>query len=266
MENGAPDGDIDAILARLDRSTPDALLKSLAGELLRLHQAYAGLLARVTAIEVSQTIHDRVASKERSRELADLPHSVMIDALSSLSARAGFYALEYDQAGNAYRWTGPEPVFFFEILLNRQSAALLRMRYSRLLVEFPNQKVRCYVDGEEIQTELVRVEGEFESRIVVPPRAGSGGTVIMFVCPGVAAPVDLQLSNDARKLGLAFRWLRIDRLAPEIAPEATNADAAPIFGPIAAPSAALEAMAPRPRRARSAGTARGTASERIRPS
>ena len=204
------DTDIATILARLDRSNPDALLKSIAGELLRLNNAYHSVVARMHAFEITQTIHDQIASSVEAKTFASLPPAVVIEAAFSLSAEAGFHHLEYDPHGVPFRWTGPEPVFFVEVLVDRKGPATVRMRYSQIYSLEGGYAVQCFVDGEEIETALIENDGEYEVHGLLPARDFVGGTVISFVSPSVASPALVAQSQDGRQLGLAFRWLRID--------------------------------------------------------
>ncbi len=216
MNNIVLDTDIEAVLSRLDRTNLEAMLRSLAAEFIRVNRAYSGLIARMAAVEVTATLHDRIAGENRETDFARYPQSLTIDAAFALSAESGFYHLEYDQSGKPYRWTGPEPTFWFEVFVDRRGAAELVLRYSQLYLQTPGQYVRCFVDGVEIDVETVPVDGEFEVRAVLPPRADAGGTVVSFVCPGVRSPGEMDYSGDTRKLGLAFRWLRVERTGPEV--------------------------------------------------
>ena len=203
------DIDIPTILARLDRSAPENLLASLASEFMLLHRGYLSLLARVNALEVSQTLLDQVAAP-RTVAAEPLPRSVIIDAAFSLATEAGFHAVEYDQQGNQYRWTGPDSTFYFQILIDRSVPARLRLHGMRIYSEIPDQKIRCYVDGWDIEIDQVVVQGGFELQGTLPARHTPGGTAITFVCPALGSPADHGYSDDKRRLGLAFRWLRIE--------------------------------------------------------
>jgi len=105
------DTDVDKILARLDRTSPEALLKSIAQELLRLHQAFDMLAARMHALEITQTTYDQMVTSSETIAFAPLPRTALIDASFSLSTESGFYPLEYDNLGVPYRWTGPNRLF-----------------------------------------------------------------------------------------------------------------------------------------------------------
>jgi len=198
------DSDVAQIIARLDRSSPDKLLNSIAEELLRLHRGYQAVVARMHALEITQSTYDQMISSGEPVALQTMPQATVIDASFSLSTEAGFYQLEYDSLGVPYRWTGPEPTFLFELFIDRQSPAAIRLRFSQ--ATFSQRTVQCYVDGHEIATTLVEIDGEFEVRGMLPPRDLVGGSVVSFVCPSVSAPGQ----QDARLLGLVFRWLRIE--------------------------------------------------------
>jgi hypothetical protein len=162
------------------------------------------------AFEIMQTVHDRIVASAETQTIASMPRSVVIDAAFSLSVESGFYYLEYDVRGVPYRWTGPDPSFFFEVFVDRQAAATVRLRYSQIYSQEVGQPIQCYVDGEEIETTAIDVDGEFEVFGILPSRDSIGGTVLSFICPGVSSPSTVEQSHDDRQLGLAFRWLRID--------------------------------------------------------
>ena len=223
MDTSPLDSDVAQIIARLDRSSPDKLLNSIAQELLRLHRAYQAVIARMHALEITQSTYDQMIASGEPVALRDMPQATVIDASLALSTEAGFYHLEYDSRGVPYRWTGPEPTFLFELFIDRQLPAAIRMRFSQATFTHAQRTVRCYVDGHEIATALVEVEGEFEVRGVLPPRDVVGGSVVSFVCPSVSAPDGQQ---DIRLLGLVFRWLRIEAV-PAAATALTEPDDTP---------------------------------------
>jgi hypothetical protein len=199
------------ILGRVDRSSPDKLLSSLAAELALLHQANQVLLARIAAIETFQSISDRVLESDADATV-ELAKSVNVDAAFSLSADSGFYGLEFDSNEVPYRWTGPGPAFYFELLLDRSSPAVLTLRFMTVFMRpSPEKILRCLVDGQPVELHTRAVSGGFESRAILPPRRARGGSVVMFLCPCLQPPAAADAPRDTRWLGLAFRWLQIDR-------------------------------------------------------
>jgi hypothetical protein len=220
-----PENDAAKILARLDRSSPDKLLASLTGELVRLHEANQAAVARIAALETFQSISDRVLTSDSGIEV-ELAQSVCVDAAFSLSAENGFYGLEYDSNGASYRWTGPEPTFHFELLLDRSSPAPLSLRFLKIfMTPSPEKVLRCFVDGQAVAVRTRPIDGEFELNAVIPQRKTKGGTVVTFLCPSMQSPLTAGVSQDRRYLGLAFRWLKVDRAADE---KSTTADVQPI--------------------------------------
>jgi hypothetical protein len=224
LDTSPLDSDVAQIIARLDRSSPDKLLNSIAEELLRLHRAYQAVVARMHALEITQSTYDQMISSGEPLALQTMPQAAIIDASFSLSTEAGFYHLEYDSLGVPYRWTGPEPTFLFELFIDRQLPAAIRLRFSQATFAHSRRTVRCYVDGHEIATALVDVDGEFEVRGMLPPRDLVGGSVLSFVCPSVSAPDGQQ---DIRLLGLVFRWLRIEAV-PAAAADTDDAHGSPV--------------------------------------
>jgi hypothetical protein len=199
------------ILARVDRSSPEKLLTSLATELAQLHRANQALLARIAAIETFQSISDQVLESDSSASV-DLAKSINVDAAFSLSAENGFYGLEYGSNGEPYRWTGPEPTFYFELLLDRSLPAVLTLRFITIFMHpSPEKVLRCLVDGQPVELQTRAVSGGFESSAILPPRRARGGSVVMFLCPCLQPPATVDAPRDTRYLGLAFRWLQIDR-------------------------------------------------------
>jgi hypothetical protein len=196
------------VASRLNHPTLEGFMTALVAELVRLHEANAALAARLVALEVTQSLHDRIAEPLADRADSVLPRSLLIDSAFPLPAHGGFQPLEYDSAGRAFRWTGPEPTFHFELMIDRSAPAALRLRCCQLRVQFPTRPIRCFVDGAEIATDRIAVDGEFEIAARLPSRDQPGATVIMFLVPGPQA--ESLFSAEPRKLWLAFRWLKID--------------------------------------------------------
>lgn len=244
-----PESSAAAILARLDRSSPDKLLASLAEELALLHRAHQAMLAKIAALETFQAMSDRVLEPGANAP-TELPCSVTVDAAFSLSAENGFYGIEYDAKGIPYRWTGPEAAFYFELLVDRSSTAMLTLRYLKIFGQVsPQNKLRCFVDGQSVTVSTREIDGEFELNAELPLRNANSGSVIMFLCPTSKAPQTAGSPADRRSLGLAFRWLKIDRTAdagqmatdtkPLDMPHRLNEDAAKLELVRAVPNQAL---------------------------
>ena len=84
MSQSAPGNSINAVLARLDRSSPEKLLASLAAELLRLDREMADMAARLLAMEQLQSTADRLLPTVGNNAGGELPKNLLIDATHSL--------------------------------------------------------------------------------------------------------------------------------------------------------------------------------------
>lgn len=233
--------DLEAVLARFDRTSPETLLSSIAGELVRLHQSHATMLSRVAAMEALQATIDRIAADTPEMLAVELPESVEIDARSSLSGAQGFYELEYGESGKPYRWTGPAPQFWFDFFVNREKLVQFVLQFGHLYGDEPPTLIRCYADGKETSAELIQTRDGFQLRGLLPPRADRGASVLSFVCPVMLSPLEAGVAADIRRLGVTFESLKIDPLPADEAALLTQSastiatkaglGAAPMAGP-----------------------------------
>ena len=138
-----------------------------------------------------------------------------LDAGMPLSADSGFYALEYDQKGRHYRWTGPESTFHFNFHLDRTSP----LKFT-LLVQEPDRslstKLRCFTDHIECPLVCVDVEDSCEYSGILFPREIYGLTCLTFQVPKVFIPnSDGDSMKDIRTLGVMFRQIAISPATKE---------------------------------------------------
>jgi hypothetical protein len=215
--------DSDALLERLDTSSPDALLSSIAAEFARLNRVCAGFAARLAALEASRATIDRVVADGAALAAQELPASFTAEASFALPA-SGFYEMLYDAAGRPYRWTAPE--FSFEFFLDRSRPARFTLRFARSYAKAPS-KIRCFADTEEIPVELLPAGSGYELRGTLPPRPTGGGSVLSFLAPA-ASPAEVENGEDERPRGLAFESLKVSLV--ELAERAAGAAAPPPGG------------------------------------
>lgn len=145
-------------------------------------------------------------SQERYKGLT----SLKIDASYPLSSYQGFYALEYDSNGLPYRWTGPEPTFFFDLHLDRT----LPLKFNLILyLKSPEQqRIRCFSDEVEIPLQSNEIEPNFwKFSGILFPREIIGLTRVMFVVPKVYKAED----PDTRILGVVFKEFSINPASEE---------------------------------------------------
>jgi hypothetical protein len=196
----APAANFDALLPRLDLNSADDLLISLVRALAE---------ACENPEILSGPSEERGVALSQNPALGVLASSLMLDAAYSLRADQGFHGLEYDGSGKSYRWTGPNRAFHFEVMVDRRRPVELCLRYSRMFENPNNEFVRCYVDGIEVETRTVAVGNEFDVLATMSAREDAVATKLTWMCPRVRSPADVGASTDVRKLGLAFRWLKI---------------------------------------------------------
>ena len=223
MSQSAQGASINAVLARMDRSSPDKLLASLAAEIVRLSRESADLAARLAALEQLQAASDRLLPAGGGEAADELPKNLLVEASHALLDGGGFYPLEFDAQGNSYRWTGPGPQFGLSLFIDRQHGARFRLAFSRFAAQASPSYLRCLVDGRPAEITVHNVASGFEIGGVLPARAGGGATHLAFVVPAMASAAQLGQAGDNRPLGLCFQKLTL-RANP--APDA-DGDAAP---------------------------------------
>jgi len=201
--------DAAAILKLFDRSSPEALLQSIASEFARLHQEIAGLTARVHAGEAMATLSDRIAKGLDPEIAADYPTSVRLDADQAFRDAVGFHRLEQDPKGRPYRWTGPEREFSFQLFVDRSRPAHFTLGFDNFYVPEPIDNLRCLVDGAPVKLDFERVDDLWCASGAAPVRPDRGGTAIVFVVPRVESPED-RGESDSRRLGLYYRWFEFE--------------------------------------------------------
>ncbi len=216
-----------AVLARFDRTSPEALLKSIAAELARLHAANAELTARLGALEGSgRPVEGGATSKPSTLQAASEPPAAPSPpAAAAPEAKRptrrriavedmpndapGYYPLEQDGFGRPYRWTGPDREFGFELDVDRGAPGKVTLRFDMFFAAAPIEDLVCLVDGTPQPLSALHVDGGWEVSGELPARADRAGATIAFVVPRIESPED-RGQMDPRRLGLCFRWLEVD--------------------------------------------------------
>lgn len=199
------DSQLEAILQRFDRSSPDRLLKSIAAEMARLHGEIAELRQAMTAPPISPPPSDTTE-----------PAGALIDANERFFGAQGFYKLERDKQNVAYRWTGPNADFSFTFTINRSKPAKFALYFDRLFSEAPVDKLSAFVDGFPIDLRVAPAPSRgYLATGEAPARETRGDTVLTFVCPAVSSPRESGFDDD-RPLGVSFRLLEVGSAVQEI--------------------------------------------------
>jgi hypothetical protein len=200
-----PEVALAAVLKRIDRSSADALIQSIAGEIVRLQNANAALEARLAAMEQLNAMADRLLDDAATAALI-YSSQVNIDAESAFLDALGFHALEYDNARAGFRWSGPQRHFSFHVFVDRSQTLVFALSFDGFYAESNVESLRAFVDGEETPLTFARVGELVEASGALPTRSGAGGTALTFLVPRVASPAD-RGGSDKRQLGLSFRRL-----------------------------------------------------------
>lgn len=132
-----------------------------------------------------------------------LPPSAVVDA-DSLLEGAGFHELEYNDAGQPFRWTGPGGKFSLIAYVDRSIDKLATLELlpqegsARLVAE----RLRVTVDGKEVNSRFNEAAAVHEIQFKLAPMQGRAATAIVFH-QSVWSPA----GGDERLLGVAFRRL-----------------------------------------------------------
>lgn len=237
------------IRRRLNESTPlESLILEMAGQQLRLDQLASEVRVLAAQLLVRDLMLPQAADQYRGNT------SAVVDAGMPLDGDAGFYPLEYDDIGQSFRWTGPEPVFRFDLHLDRSAALEFRLVVNAASGLRP-EATRAFCDGAEMPCESSLHGHRLELSGVLPPRDVLGLTRIYFQPAQMFRPSELATGSDDRLLGLVFRELRVSALDEEEArrrlarvqtlrPEPTRAMAPLLASHMAAPLPSPETTAP----------------------
>ncbi len=135
---------------------------------------------------------------------------VRVTAADETSLIDGFYSLERDHAGSAFRWTGPSRQFRIRVEIDRRvhNRAVLTLLASESKVNLST--LQCAVDGTYVDVEKMPGDYPHRYRFPLPPRRrGLTPTVIAFVAQETICPKALGYGEDTRSLGVIFQDLTI---------------------------------------------------------
>jgi len=77
-------------------------------------------------------------------------------------------------------------------------------------VEAPASALQCLLDGHPVELTHTKIAEKFKAQGFMPACPTVNRATLTFICPGVASPAETIGSRDQRRLGLAFRQLRLD--------------------------------------------------------
>jgi hypothetical protein len=132
-----------------------------------------------------------------------------------------FYGLEHDENGVPFRWTGKQPSFSFSVLIDRRTSVELELKVISAINPRRQSPLGLEVDGANYAVQLERVGDHLEGRLVIPPRAAGGPTLLSFTVPALLRPG----GSDRRNLGIAFGELHLRPAAAAAVPDAAGLQA-----------------------------------------
>jgi len=191
---------VDKIISKLQSSGRAEQNLILVREIADLRMQVAAIANSVSALASYQEIAEALHADESDAVHPKLPGHVHIDASQHLQLLEGFYALEYTEAGMAYRWTGPSRRFRFAVWIDRTVPVDVRLQ-----VLFPGNPAnvmnsRLLVGNIEFMLTYNDLQNVFAAE-GIPPRSFHGVTIFEFE---LAALVEDKDPNDQRELGIPF--------------------------------------------------------------
>ena len=188
------------------------LVEALADEIVRLHTDLHDLRRDMEALEQYSLLTKRLELVTGPLgDRTDLPRQVEVSAMEHLLPRDGFYALEYAQDGTAFRWTGPERTFSFNIFIDRRAPLLLTLEALNAAELSLMRNIEIFVDGLPHDRQVQPLGDGFRLVANLEPREGAEATHLNFIVPSVSVPA---ASEDRRVLGVAFTRLSLKPIDP----------------------------------------------------
>lgn len=126
-----------------------------------------------------------------------------------LSPLNGFYPLEVDPEGNAFRWTGPTHEFLFDLAVDRTQTARFELCLQAGVKADQCEGIALIADGVHTPVEVLTESAGYIVRFELPVGQTGDITTLVFVAPRVYRPADLDGGTDWRMLGVCFKHLKL---------------------------------------------------------
>lgn len=207
------DEGVDVQLQRVPEGSSHDLVEGLVREVARLRDEIAALKRGLTALSDYQASRDRLlALGEDQAVVARLPRFVIVEPDQLLRSQDGFYGVEHTANGIPFRWTGPSASFSFNLFIDRTHGADLRLDVLNCIDFGLQRKIRLVADGEPVPVTVDPREPGFVVLALLPKRAGTSSTNLVFFLPAALVPPE---SSDSRELGVAFGRLSVTACAAQ---------------------------------------------------
>ena len=184
------------------------LIEAIADEIADLNAAVEHFSEQLKQLQLFQSFNEKLCLLQEVGSRHKFPGSARIDASQYLSPEEGFYALEYEQDGRPYRWTGPRPDFSFTVYVDRTVPLRLQLDVGYMVDPKVQADIAVVVDGAEVPLDMRprKGGGGYSGEALIAPGENLRATNIVFVVPRV---LPAKAASDARSLGVAFRELRV---------------------------------------------------------
>jgi hypothetical protein len=203
------EAEIASILARVSATKLKNPLEALVREIATVRLQTAELKASLQAVDALERLNDLYLPIAKEIGLADhLVDSLVVDMRFPLPPECGLYHLEYDAAGNPFRWTGAEPHSDFKLPLRRTSELHIRIEVPFGVTDEVLASFICAADYVDVPLERRGVA--FVGRIPpVPDKLGP--TRLRFQTTALVTPTDINPeAPDKRAIGVALSKIVIE--------------------------------------------------------
>lgn len=195
------------VKAELASKQGNELVSAIADEFGDLHAQMRRIEDRLRLLPIYRDFSERLSLlAESGLAHEELPDRLKIEASHLLAADGGFYAIEYDRSGRAYRWTGPRRHFYFVLYLDRRAPLRIELELCRLADSGMQKNLLLLADGKPVALHAEFVKSDIVASATLPPLASARATSLIFVLPALVPETD---GVNVRHIGVAFRELRV---------------------------------------------------------
>jgi hypothetical protein len=180
---------------------------SLADQVASLTQEVEALKAKVGLLLDLERYRDLILARHPAVSVA-LSSGARIDARDMLDGMEGFYALEYDKAGTAFRWTGPGHFARIRFQISRAAPIRIVLHVVSLGKNRPEDPFTVDVAGKVYP---LRADGDGRRLAAGPiPPAEAEGPVDAFIHVPTIFSLHAGETTDRRSLGIAISAIDVE--------------------------------------------------------
>lgn len=195
------------IKAELASKQGNELVGAIADEFGDLHAQMRRIEDRLRLLPIYRDFSEKLSLlAESGLAHEELPSRLTIEASHLLAADGGFYGIEYDGSGRAYRWTGPRRHFYFVLYLDRRAPLRVELELCRMADSSVQKNLLLLADGKPAALNVEFVKSDVVASATLPPLASARATSLIFVLPALVPETD---GANVRQIGVAFRELRV---------------------------------------------------------